>query len=128
MYLVRIPNPAEHLIGGVGYDRSCDFHPFLKNLSINGNVIANNYLKLSYMVDIFHINKHTEPKCVLGNELCEYHPHLPKFDHLRGMNTEIAEQSFKEINPFKCTTRKMTYAKRWLFLKFIDHSYNLNIA
>ena len=40
------------------------------------------------------------------------------------MNTEVAEQSFSQLNRFKFMTRKMSYAKRLLFLKFVDHSYN----
>ena len=40
------------------------------------------------------------------------------------MNTEIAEQSFKEINPFKYITRKMSYCRRLMFFKFLDDNAN----
>ena len=61
----------------------------------------------TYIVDIFHIVKHSQAKCVLGSGVCLYHPHLRPFDSVRGINMEIAEQSFKEMNTFKCSTRKM---------------------
>ena len=122
----RYPSPSE--LKGIVYDRACDLHPFLIRLAEEGNEDAARYLELFYMVDIFHVNKHTQAKCVLENENCIYHPHLGKFDYVRGMNTEIAEQSFKEINMFKCSTRKMTYSKRMLFFKLIDHTYNIRLT
>ena len=121
-------NPSTLKLNGVVYDRSCDLCPFILKLASNGNTIAKNYKDLQFIVDIFHAEKHTLPKCVLGSGSCEYHPHLDKFNHVRKMNTEIAEQSFKELNMYKCSTRKMTHAKRLLYLKFIDHSYNLKIV
>ena len=124
-YIVDLFGATPHLLRGVGYDRACDLHPFIKRLAANGHEIAKVYADLLYLVDIFHVEKHVRPKCVLGNPECEYHPHLSKFDHIKGINTEVAEQSFKEINQYKCSTRKMTYAKRLLFLKFLDHSANL---
>ena len=39
----------------------------------------------------------------------EYHPKLKKFDKHKGMNHEIAEQSFNVLNGYKYTTRKMSY-------------------
>ena len=77
-----------------------------------------------YIVDIFHAEKHTRPKCVLGNDQCYYHPHLEKFAHLRKMNTEVAEQSFTHITPFKSITRKMRYGKRLVYLKLLDDYAN----
>ena len=116
--------PTFEQIRGLVYDRCCELKPFLQRLAGEGNDIASRYLNLLYIVDIFHAERHTEAKCVLNSGSCEFHPHLPEFEHVRKMNTEIAEQSFKELNMIKCTTRKMTYAKRILFLKFIDHSFN----
>ena len=124
-YLIDLFGATPHLLTGVGYDRVCDLHPFIRRLAANGHEIAKRYADLLYLVDIFHVEKHVRPKCVLGDKECEYHPHLSKFDHIKGINTEVAEQSFKEINQYKCSTRKMTYAKRLLFLKFLDHSTNL---
>ena len=40
------------------------------------------------------------------------------------MNTEVAEQSFNRINPFKYITRKMSYSRRLLFFKFLDDNCN----
>ena len=124
-YLVDLfgDNPAHH-ISGIVYDRACDLHPFVTRLAREGNNIAKQYEMLHYVVDIFHVEKHTQPKCALGNVECMYHPDLEKFNHFRKMNTEIAEQSFSRLNPYKYITRKMSYAKRLMFLKFIDDMYN----
>ena len=111
-------------IRGIVYDRACGLKPFIQRLANEGNVVAARFLQLMYIVDIFHCEVHTEAKCVLGNPACEFHPHLEQFSHVRSMNTEVAEQSFNLINPFKYVTRKMTYAKRLLFLKFMDDHYN----
>jgi len=112
------------LVKGIVYDRACDLHPFIKRLSREGNFSSKNYLFLDYIVDSFHVEKHTEMKCLLGNPECLYHPGLKKFDYVKKMSTEIAEQSFSKLNSFKYATRKMNYGKRLLFLKFVDHSYN----
>ena len=112
---------------GIVYDRACDLKPFIRRLAKEGNSVAAEYLKLQYIVDIFHCEKHTEPKCVLGNPACEFHPHLEEFLHVRNMNTEVAEQSFNLINPFKYMTRKMAYGKRLLFFKFLDEHYNTRL-
>jgi len=117
--------PTANQITGIVYDRACDLHPFLKQLSKEGNEAASNFKLLTYIVDIFHAEKHTKLKCTLSSEECKYHPHLPKFSELREMNTEIAEQSFARINPFKYVTRKMSYSKRLMFLKFLDNDFNL---
>ena len=119
--------PSESQIKGIVYDRACDLHPFLCKMSLNGNEIASRYTQLHFMVDIFHIEKHTMTKCQLNHIDCQYHPKLDKFSFLNGMNTEIAEQSFKKLNAFKCTTRKMTYAKRLMYLKFIDSHENARL-
>ena len=104
-----------------------DLFPFLQKLSINGNEIAKKYLNLHYMVDIFHVEKHTMDKCQLNHPNCIYHPRLEKFKFVSGMNTEIAEQSFNKVNGFKYTTRKMGYYRRLLFLKFVDDHENTRL-
>ena len=48
-------------------------------------------------------------------------------DQYKGMNTEIAEQSFNKLNMFKYSTRKMTYSRRLVFLKFLDDTVNTMI-
>ena len=116
--------PADSLLRGIVYDRSCDLHPFINNLVKNGNEIAQHYAGLKFIVDIFHVEKHTQLKCTIGHPDCKYHPHLPQFKFLENMNMEVAEQSFAKLNPHKYSTRKMCYAKRLLYLKFLDHTIN----
>ena len=117
--------PNVDQISGIVYDRACDLHPFLKRLSKEGNETASQFKLLTHIVDIFHAEKHTQAKCTLSSDQCKYHPHLPKFNHLRDMNTEIAEQSFSRINPFKFITRRMSYCKWLIFLKFLDNDFNI---
>ena len=65
----------------LGYDRSCDLHPFLRNLQKKGSLGAKILLDhVKFMVDLWHCNKHKEPTCMpLDNPKCVYHPHLPIF-------------------------------------------------
>ena len=67
---------------GIVYDRSCDLLPFIKRLAAEGNSVAAMFLNLEYIVDLLHAEKHTEPKCVIGNPACEYHPHLENFAYV----------------------------------------------
>ena len=115
------------VIRGIVYDRSCDLHPYLARLASEGNKIAEKFANLKFIVDVFHAEKHTQPKCVLGNPQCEYHPDLPQYIQERPMNMEIAEQSFHLLNPYKHITRNMTYAKRLCFLKIIDDDHNAKL-
>lgn len=119
------PDPAD--VSAIVYDRACGFKPFLDRLAKEGNNDARNYAKLDFIVDRFHIAKHTEKKCDITSELCAYHPDLPQFVTYRCLNTEIAEQSFGPINWFKCSTRKMSLCRRLLFFKLIDDSANTSI-
>ena len=130
LYLIDLfgEEPAVEDILGIAYDRACDLEPFILRLAAEGNTIAKSYGDLDYLVDIFHCEGHTQAKCVLGNPNCQYHPHLEKFSHVRKMNTEVAEQSFHIINPFKYMTRKMSYGRRLLFLKFIDDNFNYRLS
>ena len=109
---------------GIVYDRACGLHPFLIRLAREGNDLAHIYSQLHFIVDIFHVEKHEAEKCDITHTNCLYHPHLEKFQFVKGMNTEIAEQSFSRINPFKNSTRKMTYCKRLLYLMFVDEHEN----
>ena len=117
-------NPSTSDLMTIVYDRSCDLHPYLKKLANNGNKIAENYLRLQYIVDIFHCEKHTMAKCNINHPECYYHPDLPIFQKIRSTNMEICEQTNHILNPFKHITRNMTYAKRLCFLKIIDDDYN----
>ena len=115
---------SSEYISGVVYDRACDLYPYIKRLSKEGNVFATILEKLRYIVDIFHAEKHSQSKCVLGSSDCKYHPDLDKFSDVRKMNMEICEQSFHILNCYKHITRNMTYAKRLIFLKLIDDDFN----
>ena len=112
----------------IAYDRSCDLHPFIARLSREGNEAAKHYETLDFVVDGFHVKKHTEDKCNINSPACIYHPDLPRYHKYKGMNTEIAEQSFNRLNMFKYSTRKMTYSRRLSFLKFLDDTVNTMIA
>ena len=100
----------------LGYDRACDFHPFLENLARKGSAGAKILLEnTGMMVDLFHCKKHTESCCMPpDNPDCKYHPHLPKFAEVHGVNTECAEQAFKWLGKFKLNCRKMTSTTLYL--------------
>ena len=121
----KVPDPSQ--LSLIAYDRTCDAHPFLARLSLEGNEAAKYYEKLKFIVDGFHVKSHTEKKCDLTSPECVYHPDLPEFADYKGMNTEIAEQSFNILNRFKYMTRKMTYCRRLLFFKLLDDTVNSNI-
>ena len=54
-------------------------------------------VSVQFLVDIFHVFKHTEEVCMPPeNPNCLYHPHLPKFDEIRGVDTESCEQGFEK--------------------------------
>lgn len=107
----------------LGYDRTCDLHPFLKNLKKRGSVGAKILLSnVKFMVDLWHCNKHREATCMPpDNPKCKYHPTLEKFSEVHGVNTECAEQAFKWLGKFKLVTRKMTRHRYCFFIwKIID--------
>ena len=112
------------MLAEIVYDRACDLHRFISRLDKEGSQSAKGYSKMNYIVDVFHAEKHTEPCCDLKNDLCVYHPDLPKFEYVRLMNMEIAEQTFHVLNPLKHITRNMTYAKRLCLMKFVDDDFN----
>ena len=128
LYLIDTFGENAEEIKGIVYDRACGLHPFINRLSNEGNISASYYKDLDFIVDIFHVGKHTEAKCNIGKVDCLYHPYLDKFQKVIDMNTEVAEQSFSILNRFKYSTRKMSYCKRLLFLKFIDHSHNKRLT
>jgi len=77
--------------------RACGLVPFLINQASNGSagakVLVNN---VKFLVDIFHVSKHTEETCMPpDNPNCKYHPSLPQFEIIRGDNTESCEQGFR---------------------------------
>ena len=121
-------SPAKDLIRTIIYDRACDLHPYLIRLAKEGNEAARHFAELNFIVDIFHAEKHTMPKCTIISPECKYHPDLPQYSYIRGANTEICEQSFHLLNPCKHITRNMTYAKRLCLLKFIDDDFNTRLV
>lgn len=111
----------------MGHDRTCDFHPFLINLSGKGNVGTKILLDhVKFLVDIFHVVKHKEPCCMPpDNPKCRYHPHLETFSEIRGTNTESAEQSNRFLNRFKHMCNRMAEFKfKAVFLRFVIETSN----
>ena len=101
----------------LGYDRTCDFHPFLERLAKRGNLGAQLLLsKVKFLVDKFHCEKHTEATCFTpDNSRCKYHPDLERFSEIQGMNTECAEQFFKWLGSFKYMCKKMSRYRFCIF-------------
>ncbi len=95
----------------VAYDRACDLHPFLKNLEKKGAYFARHLLRnVKFLVDIWHVDKHSEPCCQPPGPLnpnCKYHPQHPDFHEISGCNTECAEQAFKWLNSYKKILKRM---------------------
>lgn len=110
----------------IGYDRACGFVPYLRNQAKNGSAGAKLLLdNVKFLVDIFHVSKHTEDVCMPpDNPNCLYHPSLPAFDEIRGVNTESCEQGFKRLNQYLLLTRKMTQFKRNVLFWFVNDRYN----
>lgn len=110
----------------VGYDRTCDLVPFLKNQYKNGSAGAGLLLdNVKFLLDIFHANKHTEPTCFPpSNPECLYHPHLERFSEIKGTNTESCEQAFVRLNKYFHLTRKMTQFKRNILFWLVNKTFN----
>lgn len=110
----------------IGYDRACDLHPFLLNLSRQGAYFARWLIRhVTFMVDSFHIRNHVESCCMPPeNPNCQYHPTLPKFSEIHGVNTECAEQSFRWLNRFKYSMRNMHQYTFNFFLHVIINKRN----
>ena len=111
----------------LGYDRSCDLHPFFENLESKGAYFAK-WLnsKVTFFVDSFHVAKHTEPCCMPPqNPDCKYHPSLPHLRKIHGVNTECAEQSFRWLNKLKLSMKQMHQHKFNFFLHTITNHRNL---
>ena len=110
----------------VGYDRACDLHPFLSNLSKKGNVDAKIILDhVKFLVDIFHVMKHREQFCMPpNNPKCRNHPHLETFKEIRGTNTESGEQSNRFLNIFKHICKRMAEFKFKAFMWFVIETHN----
>lgn len=108
----------------LGYDRACEFYPFLVNLSKKGNVGAKLLLEKKYVVDRFHIKGHTTPSCTLDSDQCKFHPDLPKFQELEHCNTECAEQCFSWFGKYRNTLNYMTQYKYKFFVYVLIKARN----
>ena len=113
-------------LGYLGYDRACGFVPYLQNQAKNGSAGTKILLdNVKFLVDIFHVLKHTEPVCMpLDNPDCFYHPHLPKFEEIKNANTESCEQGFKRLNEYFNLTRKMTQHRRNVLFWYVNERFN----
>ena len=114
----------------IAYDRACDLHPFLTNVSRKGAHLANYLLKhTKYLVDRFHVKGHTESCCKppLNNPACKYHPDLPVFSEISGANTECAEQCFRWLNKHKTVVRNMKQYRFNFFLYTMIDLHNQHI-
>lgn len=100
----------------LGYDRACEFEPFLQNLHKKGNQGADMLLKKKYVVDRFHISGHTTPACDLSSPQCKYHPDLDSNKELQGCNTGCAEQCFSWFTRFKHTLKYMSQYRFKFFI------------
>lgn len=114
-------------INYIGYDRACEFEPFWKKLAAKGNPGAQLLLnKLEFLVDIFHVIRHVNRKCMPleDNSECRYHPHLPRFSNIHGVITEVAEQVFSWLRKLKSNVRHMSRNKFRFFLEDVILSKN----
>ena len=113
----------------LGYDRACSLVPYLKNQAQNGSAGAKLLINnVKYLVDIFHVSKHTEPCCMpLDNPDCLYHPKLPTFREIHKTNTESCEQGFRRLNQYKQLTRKMTQFKGNILFWFVNEEFNTEL-
>lgn len=106
----------------IGYDRACEFKPFLRNLK--GNVGAAKLLEAEYLVDNFHIAGHKRAECDIDNPKCEYHHGLPKFAAIANANTECAEQTFSWLKRYKTIVKYMTAPRFRFFLHIVIQAHN----
>ena len=113
----------------LGYDRACGLVPFLKNHAKNGSAGAKLLMEnVQFLVDIFHVSKHAEEVCMPPDDPNRlYHPHLAKFEEIRGVNTESCEQGFRRLNQYLELTRKMTQFKRNVLFWFANECFNSDL-
>ena len=108
----------------IGYDRACEFYPFLINQCKNGNIGAQTlFYHYEYVVDAFHVKGHTKRECLPpdGNSECQYHPDLGKFKKYNLENTPCAEQFFSWLRTHKRNVRGM---KRFKFNFYLHELFN----
>lgn len=128
--LLKLVDEPNIRISYIGYDRACEFVPFLRNLNTKGNLGAAKLLEAEYLVDNFHIAGHTTPGCLPpspDNPKSEFHHSLPKFSAIANANTEVAEQAFSWLKRYKHIVKYMSAAKYRYFLYEIIQSHNKRI-
>ena len=113
----------------VAYDRSCDLHPFLRNLDRKDVYLAKFLLKnVKFFVDRFHVEGHTERCCLHPSdddpERGCYHPANKEFAEIKDANTECAEQCFKWLNKYKTIVRNMKQHRFNFFLHIMVDLHN----
>ena len=77
----------------VAYDQACDLHPFLCSLERKGAYFAKHLLRnVKFLVDIWHVDKHSEPCCQPPgpiNPAGRHHPKHSDFKEMLGCNTVL---------------------------------------
>ena len=79
----------------LAYDRACVLHPFLRNLQKDVYLAKFLLRNVKFLVDAWHVQKHTEPCCqplTADQDAGPYHPSHPSFETIRDAKTECAEQ------------------------------------
>lgn len=127
VWILRICSQDWEQFKYVGYDRACEFEPFLNNLQKKGNIGATELLQhLCFFVDIYHCLRHVKKTCMPleDNPLCRYHPKLERFKDIWDVNTEAAEQTWVWFNGYRHNVRKMTQFKFKFFLWILSTKRN----
>ena len=110
------------------FDRTCELVPFLKNLAKKKNEGAEILLKDTlFMVDNFHIKRHTTKCCMPPpdkNPSNLYHPKCSKFSDFADVNTSIAESVFAWIKSHRRSVRMMTEEKFQFFIHIVISLHN----
>ena len=83
---------------------------------------------VNFLVDIFHVSKHTDDVCTPPeNPNCLYHSHLPRFEKIRGVNTEPCVKGFRRLNQYFELNRKMTQYKRNVLFWFVNECFKADL-
>lgn len=122
--LLKLVDESGTRVRYVGYDRACEFVPFLRNLKRKGNLGAEKLLQVQYLVDNFHIAGHTTAVCNIDDPACEFHHKLPKFQEIAGANTECAEQAFSWLKKYKNIVKYMTAPRFRFFMLTVINEHN----
>ena len=104
----------------IGYDSACKLKTYCDNQAQrypNSN-IAKIISEIKKVHDRFHIQNHRE-QCRNG----ELNP--DKYEILKGVNTEVAEQFFSHLLKFVCTFRNTNAIRAPIWILLIIHQWNL---